>query len=209
MKRAWHVYALAALATILSFPWPPPPIRIAAALLIAFALTWSGLWLGARHGLGSSIPSPKRALWSLLIGAGAGAIVLAILPFTGLQRRLTEDAAVEAWKWPIISFNAAVLEEIVFRLFLVSLLVWIAARFVRQRTAFEIALLVSALAFGAAHLGRWTSLGPAVVTASMMVNAFAAIMLGLVYVKWGIEAAMISHFAADLVVHLIGSRLFA
>ena len=210
MKRAlaWLI-PLGAIATFLSFPFPPPVVNLLAAEIIVALLVWSGLWFGARNGLGSAIPSPKRIAYSLLIGAAAGGVVLAALAPMGLQSRLTADAKVPAWKWLIIAFDAAVLEEIVFRLFIVSFVVWLLARFIKRPVAIWIALIVGALLFGAAHLGRWSAMGPAVITASMAVNAFAAIVLGLVYVKWGIEAAMITHFAADIVVHLIGSRIFA
>jgi len=50
--------------------------------------------------------------------------------------------------------------------------------------------------------------GPAVVTAVMIVNSLIAIVLGRIYVKWGIEAAILGHFAGDVVVHIIGPHFF-
>jgi hypothetical protein len=46
-------------------------------------------------------------------------------------------------------------------------------------------------------------------TAVMVVNGLGSIVLGRIFVKWGIEAAMITHFAADIVVHVAGPSLYA
>jgi len=109
----------------------------------------------------------------------------------------------------VIAFDSAVLEEIIFRLFIVSFVVWLLARFLPRNAAIWIALILSALAFGAAHLNRWMDSGPVVITAVMIVNGLIAIVLGRVYVKWGIEAAIVAHFAGDVVVHIIGPHFFA
>lgn len=210
MKRgsAW-LLPLAAIAVLLSFPWPPPLVTLLIAEVAIALLVWAGLWFGAPHGLGSAIPSPLRVVYALLIGAVSGAVVLAMLPLAGLQSRLIREASIPVWKWLIIAFDSAVLEEIIFRLFLVSLVVWVLARFLPRNVAVWIALIVSAHAFGAAHLTRWMDAGPVVFTAVMIVNGLIAIVLGLLYVKWGIEAAMLAHFAGDVVVHIIGPHVFA
>ena len=210
MKRAlaW-LLPLGAVATLLSFPWPPPVLSLLAAEVIVALLIWSGLWFGARNGLGSAIPSLQRVAWSLLIGAASGAIVLALLPLAGLQSRIIKEASIPVWKWLIIAFDAAILEEIVFRLFIVSFVVWLAARFMKRETAIWIALVIAALAFGAAHLNRWIDSGPIVITAVMLVNGLIAIVLGRIYMNWGIEAAILAHFAGDIVVHVAGPHFFA
>ena len=209
MKRPWWLFALGAVATFLSFPFPPPLLQLIAAEVIVALLVWAGLWFGGRVDLGSRPVSPLRAAYTLLIGVVSGAIVLAMLPLAGLQSRILKEASIPLWKWLVISFNAAVLEEIVFRLFLVSFVVWLVTRFARRETAIPVAVVVSALAFGAVHLGRWLQAGPTVITAVMLVNGFAAIVLCVVYIKWGIEAAMLSHFAADIVVHVAGPHFFS
>ena len=182
--------------------------NIGPAEIIVILLIWAGLWFGARHQLGSSIPSLRRALLALLIGAASGAVVLALLPLAGLQSRIIKEASILIWKWLIIAFDSATLEEIIFRLFVVSFVVWLIARFLKRETAIWIALIISALLFGAAHLSRWMDSGPAVVTAVMIVNSLIAIVLGRIYVKWGIEAAILGHFAGDVVVHIIGPHFF-
>jgi membrane protease YdiL (CAAX protease family) len=208
MNRAWWIYVLGVIATFLSFPYPPNVLALLAAEIVIILMIWAGLWFGSKHGLGSSIPSPKRAALSLLIGAVSGAVVLALLPLAGLQSRLIKEASIPVWKWLIIAFDSATLEEIIFRLFIVSFVVWLLVRFVRRDRAIWIAIIIAALLFGAAHLSRWLAAGPAVITAVMIVNGLIAIVLGLLYVKWGIEAAILGHFAGDIVVHILGPHLF-
>lgn len=227
MNRAWWIYVLGVIATLLSFPYPPNFLALLGAELVVIAMIRGGLWFGEKHGLGSAVPSPKRAALALTIGAVAGAIVLALLPLAGLQSRIIKEASIPLWKWLIIAFDSSILEEIIFRLFIVSFLVWSAGflagwkgggtppdqppgrrRSVRE-PALWIAIVVAALLFGAAHLNRWLGSGPAVIVAVMLVNGSIAIAFGWIFVRWGIEAAILSHFAGDVVVHILGPRVFS
>jgi membrane protease YdiL (CAAX protease family) len=208
MNRAWWIYVLGVIATFLSFPYPPKLLALLAAEIVVILMIWAGLWFGARVQLGSSIPSLRRAAIALVIGFASGGLVLALLPLAGLQSRIIKEAAIPLWQWFIIAFDSATLEEIVFRLFIVSFVVWLIARFMKRDTAIWIALVVSALLFGAAHLNRWIHAGPTVIVAVMIVNGLIAIVLGLLYVKWGIEAAMLGHFAGDVMLHIIGPHFF-
>lgn len=211
MKSAWWLFVLAAVATVLSFPFPPPLLGVAGALIVIMLVVAAGLWCGARVGLGSKPVPLMRIVYSLLIGAAAGACVLALLPIAGLQSRIIKEASIPLWKWLVISFNAAVLEEIVFRLLMLSFVAWVLARFMRREPAIWIAIVVAALAFGAVHLPRWIAGGasPFVLAAVIVVNGLISIVLGRVYVAWGVEAAMLSHFAGDVIVHIVGPNFFA
>jgi membrane protease YdiL (CAAX protease family) len=75
--------------------------------------------------------------------------------------------------------------------------------------AIWVGILIAAIAFGAAHLNRWIAMGPLVITAVMIVNGIVAIALGLIYRKWGIEAAIVAHFGGDVMAHVIGPYLYA
>lgn len=208
MKRAWWLYVLGAVATFLSFPFPPPLLMLLCAEVCVALMIWAGLWFGAKYQLGSQIPAPRRAALALLIGAVSGAIVLAMLPLAGLQSRIIREASIPLWKWLIIAFDSSVLEEIIFRLFIVSLVVWLLARFVKREPAIWIAIVIAAILFGAAHLNRWMDAGPVAITAVLIVNGLIAITFGVMYVRWGIEAAILGHFAGDVVVHILGPHFF-
>jgi len=115
-----------------------------------------------------------------------------------------------------LAFESSVLEEVVFRLLLLSCLVWLLARGWRgdvlEASPIVIwsAILVSSLAFGLAHLPSWISVAqatPMLVSSVPVLNGMAGIALGQVYWRWGLEAAVVCHFAADLAVQGIGPRL--
>jgi membrane protease YdiL (CAAX protease family) len=202
------LFPLGVIASVLSFPLPMAIGQVLLAIVVVALLIISGLYFGSKHGLGSAIPSLRQVLSSLLIGFASGALVVAMLPILGLQDRMRMDGVLPLWQRFVMSFTAGVLEEIIFRLFVVSLMVWLLARVMPRNAAIWTAIIIAALLFGAAHLERWMDRGPAAIAAVMFVNGIAALILGIVYVKWGIESAMITHFAADVAVHVCGPYLF-
>lgn len=204
-KRAFAwLFPLGAIAAVLSFPWPPPVLGVLIAVAVVAMLVAAGLYFA------KSIPfGPPRYLASLLIGLASGAVVVATLPLLGLEERMKMDGALPLWQRFVMSFNAAVLEEIAFRLFVVSLVTWLFAKFVRRDLATWLGIVAGALTFAVVHLPRWLSFGLTTMVAVIVVNAAIAIIIGLVYVKWGIESAMTSHFGGDIAVHVAGPYFFA
>ncbi len=70
--------------------------------------------------------------------------------------------------------------------------------------------VIAALAFGAAHLPFAASLHALtaeLVTVVIALNAFVALGFGYLYWSRGLEAAMLAHFTADLVLHVIGAGM--
>lgn len=204
-KRAFAwLFPLGAIAAVLSFPFPPPIVALLIAIIAVALLVAGGLYFARSLSFGR-----PRYLHALLIGLGCGAAVVAMLPLVGLEARMKMDGALPLWQRWVMSFNASVLEEIIFRLFVVSLVTWLCAKFARRETAVWIGIVAGALTFAAVHLPRWMSFGPAALIAVMFVNGAIAVVLGLVYVKWGIKAAMLSHFGGDVAVHVAGPYFFA
>jgi membrane protease YdiL (CAAX protease family) len=153
-------------------------------------------------------------------GCALGAAVLLALRFfllpaiPALGTRLAAEVSLPAATRWIIAFDAAVLEELLYRLFLVSSLI-VALRRIAIRPGrlsaagtIRIAVAVTALLFAAAHLPRWAEIvGGAswlVLGVVLLLNAIGGMVFGVVYVRRGIEAAMLAHFAADVVLHVIG-----
>src|SRR5207245_7000584 len=127
----------------------------------------------------------------------------------GLSARFAARARDPAWRPLALAFESAVLEEVVFRLFLLSLIVWLLGRgWRRTGTAPRAAVVwtavtISALLFGLAHVPAWlsaTAATPLLVATVLLLNGIAGAVLGQVYWRWGIEAAIACHGAADLVV---------
>ena len=163
----------------------------------------------------------KNLVWALLAGVLLGAsLLLLLLFFSSIEPRLVARLAARAdqptWMPVALAIEASILEELGFRLFLMSGIVWLLMRFRRAESAQPpsaivwIALMVSALAFGLVHLPSWfavVSPTPFLVTIVLVLNGLGGILLGWVYWYWGIEAAILCHFAGDMMIQSFGPSL--
>jgi hypothetical protein len=148
-----------------------------------------------------------------------GVIVFVLRPIEpAIAARLRSRADAPFWMPLALAFESSVLEEVVFRLFLMSCLVWLIARGwrrdVREAAPLVIwsSIMISSAAFGLAHLPAWFTVAartPLLVGSVLVLNGVAGIALGRVYWQWGLEAATVCHFAADLAVQGLGPRLVA
>jgi len=109
----------------------------------------------------------------------------------------------------LASFYGGIAEELLARLFVMTLVVWLLSAFGRRRprpAMFWAAIVVAGLLFGAAHLPAavelW-GLSPIVVFRTIVLNALAALAFGWLYWRRGIEMAMLGHFSADIVLHVL------
>lgn len=108
------------------------------------------------------------------------------------------------------SFGAAVAEEVWFRLGLMTLMIWCAARLLKDRTPRPTAvwtiIVFSSVAFGMAHLPQLISYGagsPFAIGGTVIGNTVVGILYGWCYWKMGLFAAMIAHFSVDVVIHVL------
>ena len=148
-------------------------------------------------------------------------IVLEILVFQPLLRaQLGSGAAVltspsakpAAWKGFLASFYGGIDEEVLLRLCVMSFLVWL-GRLVSKTAdghpttaVFWIANVLAAVLFGLGHLPATAAIlpiTPTVVVRAVVLNGLLGVAFGWLYVKHGLESAMISHFSADLVLHVL------
>ncbi|HSJ86085.1 MAG TPA: CPBP family intramembrane glutamic endopeptidase [Anaerolineales bacterium] len=204
------------------------------AILCAIAI-FAGLFLAKRVGLGSpileditrgeSIANKFQAVLplSMILGVLSTLIVLA-LEFFYFQPVMSKEfgntaaalslqtAQPAAWKGFLASFYGGIVEEILLRLFVMSLLVWLGK--IISKTAdgkptsavFWSANILAAVLFGLGHLpatSMLVPLTPVVITRAIALNGLIGIACGWLYWKRGLEAAMISHFSADLVLHVL------
>jgi len=117
-----------------------------------------------------------------------------------------------AWKGLLASFYGGIAEEILLRLFVMSFFVWL-GRFISKTTegkptnaVFWIANILAAVLFGLGHLPATALLVPLtslIITRAIVLNGLLGIVFGWLYWKRGLEAAMLSHFSADLVLHVL------
>ncbi len=113
------------------------------------------------------------------------------------------------------SFYGGIVEELQLRLFLMTLIAWAATWLLRRRAGFDgtlsprvawAAILIAALLFGLGHLPAasmvW-GLDAGVVARTLLLNGIGGVVFGWLYWKRGFEMAVLSHFAADLVLHAL------
>ena len=200
------------------------------ALALFTLLGWAGFRLADAVGLKAPIlhaiaarTTPRFPMrYSLGMAAVAGgAVGLALLALGKLTEPLMPATLgiavpdVALWKRLLASFYGGIAEELMCRLFLMSLLVWLAKRCltpgaaVADARAIWTGIVGAALVFGVLHLPAAATLYPlttVVVVRIVALNAVGGIAFGWLYGRRGIEHAMVAHFVADVVLHGIGGR---
>ena len=213
------------LAGALALPLHPIVTPLAAAatgLLGLFGLRvwrWSGLTDAVRApGARGLLRVIRIPLW-LGIGLAAGLVILLVLRLAlepsvpAIGARISAAGATALWMRAIIIYVAAVTEELVFRLLVLSVVAGVGARLLRTSghsptpAIAWAAIVVAALAFAAVHLPSWSSSMPlsAGLAASVLaLNAAGGLLLGHVFVTRGITAAIWTHAGADCAIQIIG-----
>lgn len=213
---------------------PPPPIPLPLLILIGALqnLALIGLFVGVglkfagKLGLGPKLIESRlrgsvnrREVWSsirvgVLVGLGVGAVLLpALLALASRFPTLpfASAARIALWKRFLTCFYGGIYEEILARLFLLSLVAWLLNRSWRgtqlSSTAFWIANVVVAVLFGLGHLPSASlvmPITPLVIAAALLLNGVAALAFGWLYRHYNLEAAIVAHFTADFVLYVIG-----
>lgn len=167
---------------------------------------------------GAPVPTPLKILPPALILAVLIYVCVALLERFVFAKYVPEvliriNAGIPVWMRLLASFYGGFVEEILMRLFLVSGFVWILGRFWQNSHgmpadgAYWIAILLTSLLFGLGHLPATkikTPLTPMIIVRAIALNGIAGIGLGWLYWRYGIEAAMLSHFSIDILLHVIG-----
>lgn len=157
---------------------------------------------------------------AVIIGL-ASSLILLVLEITvfwpRLPQAMRDHFPIPAlWKRLLASFYGAIDEEILLRLFLLSLLAWLIGFAWHlpggQPTlgAFWLANIIAAVIFGLGHLpatAALVKLTPLLIGRAILLNGVLGIATGYLFVRYGLEAAMLAHFAADLVLHGIGDSI--
>ena len=192
-----------------------------------------GLFLANRTGLGLPILEAKLAgepvgeqvkailPISIILGVVGSVLIIVIDVFVFsplLTAELGDKAATlaqaqpAAWKGLLASFYGGITEEVLLRLFVMTLLVWL-GKFVSHTedgrptaAVLWIANILAAVLFGLGHLPATAAVMPIttlVVIRAILLNGVIGVACGYLYAKRGLESAMISHFAADIVLHVL------
>jgi hypothetical protein len=213
----WFAFCV---ALALALPQPPSVLYLGIGSLLGAILIVVGFAAAAGRPVVPHAP-PQRAMLaigSLLLGAALGTLLLAILVKASsaepaLRARFAGRLNEPAWRPWALAIESSILEEVVFRLFAMSAVAWIAVRAsASRRVAFAIALIVSTLLFGAAHLPAWLSVAhgsPALIIAVLALNGIGGLLFGTLFWRWGLPYAIVSHFAGDVVIQSVAPRLLA
>ena len=170
----------------------------------------------------------RYLLPAILVGAVAGIAILLLSHFV-FSRAVEADLKRHgipipthlnppAWQGLLASFYGGITEEVLLRLFVMSLLVWLGRYLTRSRDVrpslgvLWVANFLAAVLFGLGHLPAAAALGlpldAVAITQIVVLNGLAGIAFGWLYWTFGLEAAMISHFSADIVLHVIQPSMF-
>jgi len=199
--------------------------QVAQAFVMFTLASWAGLRLGhpmrldapiARswvYGTRARIAWPGLALASA-IGLVAG-MVIVFIDDTFRPRMPAAHTAlpvgIAAWKGFLASFYGGIGEELLMRLCVMTLLMWVAWKVLARARpsppplAAWVAIVLAAFAFAAGHLPAAAQVWPldgVVVTRTLLLNMIAGVPCGWLFYRHGLEHAMAAHFSADIVLHV-------
>jgi len=155
--------------------------------------------------------SPSFAVemkWSLGVGAAA-AIILLLLdwlmqPALPEALRATNNTEPSGLNLLTAMFYGGITEEILMRWGLMSLLVWIAWKVLKQGVTlpsqgiYQGAIVLAALVFGLLHLPATAAivpLTPLVIIRAILLNGIGGIAFGWLFWQYSLEAAMLAHIS--------------
>ena len=236
--RVLFVWLLLAglFGSLIGVPWAIAVLRdpatawlsaVVEVLLFLIPASAVGVWLGKKVGLGSRL----RELVSRMPG-GWEQVRLGLLPamLVGLtlgvvgffaQNSIPKSALMPAlnnpntFEWSLRCLSAALTEEILFRLGLMTFFVWVIRSIVKRPAIHVPSLwvgnLLSALLFAAAHLPQLTfqRYGWSLLIPFVTFSSSAGMIMGWVYMRYGLISAVVAHLVCDLVVNVIPRMLLA
>jgi len=203
------------------------PVQALEGGVLLGVLAFVGLRLGPRAGLDApwlralvtgqprpAVPLARCAVLGVLAGLAIVGLSLVLDPLLPPPlHALPKGGTSAAWKGLLASLYGGIGEEVLLRLFVMTLLVWLFARRRRRPPGpvlYWSAIALAALLFGAGHLPAAAGLWPLtaiVVLRTLVLNGVAGLAFGWLYWRRGLEAAMCAHFCADLVLHVASPLL--
>jgi hypothetical protein len=202
------------------------------AVLLALA-TGLGLLIAHQIGLGAplldgllagrNVTTQALAMLApaLILGVASAAVLLLleiVVFWPRLPKAMRDEFPIPAlWKRFLASFYGGIDEEILLRLFLLSLLAWLIGFVWHDPNgmpalgALWLANVIAAVIFGLGHLPATVAvvkkLTPLLVWRAILLNGIVGVATGYLYWRYGLEAAMLAHFSADIVLHVIGDSI--
>jgi hypothetical protein len=201
------------------------PLQILQNAILIGGFIALGMWLAPKVGLGTPLlvewtsgePAVRGLFRTLALSALWGVIAAVLVLFLDTKifaphlPHVAHPANPAAWKGFLASFYGGIDEEIFVRFGVMTLLVLALGKIFRTAEhrptgiAFWLSNIIAAALFGLGHLPATAMLMPLttlVVLRAVLLNGIPGVVFGLLYWKRGLESAMVSHFAADLILHV-------
>jgi membrane protease YdiL (CAAX protease family) len=181
-----------------------------------------GMMLSERIGLrmplirawatGESTPNVKAIVLSgALVGAAVGAVLVALEALFFLRHlpaAMHPLFEIPLWKRLLAGIlYGGITEELLMRLFLLSVVAWLLGRWWKTAEgiptpgAFWASIIAVAFLFAVGHLPTTAAIAPltqAIVVRALVLNGIAGVAFGYLYWRHGLEAAMVGHMSAHV-----------
>lgn len=118
----------------------------------------------------------------------------------------TSQHMTPVWQTMLASFYGGITEEVLLRLFIMTLFIWLGMKISKQKKPTPAiilpSILLSAIIFGLGHLpitASLTTITPVIILRAIVLNGIGGVIFGWLYWKKGLESAMLAHFTTDIV----------
>jgi membrane protease YdiL (CAAX protease family) len=217
-------YAFTLQQEVLAKVNQPLPVIILASIAQTAVLLAVAIFFGLKLSASLNLPVLtlfKRVIYTKVKLSGffqltvLAGIITAVLITLGdkvfaiyLPKLAVANGQVAIWKTLLASFYGGIVEELLMRLFIMSLFAWVLAKIFKsvEPTKNNIimwsAIIISSVLFGLGHLpitSALTAITPLVVLRAIVLNGIGGLVFGWLYWKKGLEYGMLAHFTADIV----------
>ena len=186
-------------------------------VIYVFVCGFVGYLLADRLGLMQPVRLEKRKLLRTVMVSVMGGVLFALDYWTfGLWIPGIQESTSATLEWKVIAVSVlygGIVEEVMLRLFMMSLIAWILWKvFFRQRQTVPAGVIIAAnviaaILFAAGHLPAtqmlFGTLTPLILVRCFLLNGGFGMLFGWLYRKYGIQYAMISHALLHIVSKLI------
>ena len=168
-------------------------------------------------------PIPKLDKQTVLLSIGFSVIISFLLLGIQLLSAVLNPALVDSsnaimsqipwWTGMTSIFQGGVVEEVIFRLGIMTFLIWgLSNIFARKKVSipawiYVVSIILVAFAFGVAHISSTEMVAGGLTTSLVILtilgNSIGGVLFGYLYWKKGLEYAMIAHMVADFMIHFI------
>jgi membrane protease YdiL (CAAX protease family) len=204
------------------------PLDVVVKVLPDIAVSLVAIFLGLKLGPAVSLAWPPLAGWgvgppqfrrttsTLLLAAALGIasviLIWALSPFLSSGNGNEGKQIVEPawWLGMLASFGAGVGEEILFRLGVLTTIVWVLAELIRRKppgpAVIWSGIVFASLLFGAMHVliaGRLLTLTGPLIASVVIANGVISLIFGWLYWRKGLIAAMVAHTTQDIITHVV------